>query len=459
MIDRNNLLSQTASAFHTAAPAAALHTAAVSKLTGEVMAGTSGGAFRKLIQTEGALKDLSRPWERFSTTEGAVAQRIFRSIIDHGLLANCKGYLEGYQARLMGLPPDRAPCAPLANDLDDRYIQPELAKLGSEARARVVGRITAFLECSPEMRYRIASADTPEKQDAFMRFVGKRHKDMVHERAELQVRLEHHEKMLEWLDLVKAAAEFAVEPTSLEAAQESWLYKLSDAYASGVILNAMNLGKGGDEDYLALSDRGITLIESTPEIFVVQHDWAAAFQNATDYATGEWRLQAEGFAFEFQFVGFRAVAFAHSDNGIPEWMHVFVRCKNNSWVEMGTIDAAEMAKGGNDKLSQIMLSNIRAMCIALDAEVIEREVIRASHLSNQKRTKAGRASLRDFHIVSLARRSRAASLEHSAGDLKRKVRLHFRRGHWRHFQSHKTWIKWMLVGNPDLGFINKEYRL
>jgi hypothetical protein len=30
---------------------------------------------------------------------------------------------------------------------------------------------------------------------------------------------------------------------------------------------------------------------------------------------------------------------------------------------------------------------------------------------------------------------------------------------WRHFVSHKTWIKWTLVGDPDLGFIDKEYRL
>jgi hypothetical protein len=41
----------------------------------------------------------------------------------------------------------------------------------------------------------------------------------------------------------------------------------------------------------------------------------------------------------------------------------------------------------------------------------------------------------------------------------RKKRLHFRRGHWRHYETHKTWIKWMLVGDPDLGFIEKQYRL
>lgn len=37
--------------------------------------------------------------------------------------------------------------------------------------------------------------------------------------------------------------------------------------------------------------------------------------------------------------------------------------------------------------------------------------------------------------------------------------MHFRRGHWRHYQDHRTWIKWCLVGDPDLGFVDKHYKL
>lgn len=37
--------------------------------------------------------------------------------------------------------------------------------------------------------------------------------------------------------------------------------------------------------------------------------------------------------------------------------------------------------------------------------------------------------------------------------------LHFRRGHWRHYGEYKTWIKWMLVGDPELGFVDKMYKL
>lgn len=36
---------------------------------------------------------------------------------------------------------------------------------------------------------------------------------------------------------------------------------------------------------------------------------------------------------------------------------------------------------------------------------------------------------------------------------------HIDRAIWRRFETHKTWIKWTLVGDPDLGFIEKHYRL
>ncbi len=41
----------------------------------------------------------------------------------------------------------------------------------------------------------------------------------------------------------------------------------------------------------------------------------------------------------------------------------------------------------------------------------------------------------------------------------RRTRLHVVRGHWRHYEEHKTWIKWHLRGDPDLGFIQKHYSL
>ncbi len=104
-------------------------------------------------------------------------------------------------------------------------------------------------------------------------------------------------------------------------------------------------------------------------------------------------------------------------------------------------------------------SQIRALSIALDAEVAIKEVTRAPNKLNRVREKAERVPVPNHYVVSLAKRSRAAPMAVSHEGEHGKRRLHFRRGHWRHFETHKTWIRWMLVGNPDLGFVDKEYRV
>jgi hypothetical protein len=93
----------------------------------------------------------------------------------------------------------------------------------------------------------------------------------------------------------------------------------------------------------------------------------------------------------------------------------------------------------------------------LDAEVAVHSVVRAPHALNVKRKNEGKIPIFDHHIVKLSDRHRASAKRF--GDTHKSPRLHFRRGHWRHFQTHKTWIKWMLVGDPELGFVDKEYRL
>lgn len=74
----------------------------------------------------------------------------------------------------------------------------------------------------------------------------------------------------------------------------------------------------------------------------------------------------------------------------------------------------------------------------------------------------GKMPLYDYHVVSLAARKRYAARLPEPGDQdveRRHVRLHFVRGHWRHYENHKVFIKWHMRGDPDLGFIDKEYRL
>jgi hypothetical protein len=61
-------------------------------------------------------------------------------------------------------------------------------------------------------------------------------------------------------------------------------------------------------------------------------------------------------------------------------------------------------------------------------------------------------------MIDLAKRHRVAHVG-GASSGRHKKRLHFCRGHWRHYEKSKTWIRWCLKGDPDLGFVDAEYKL
>lgn len=195
------------------------------------------------------------------------------------------------------------------------------------------------------------------------------------------------------------------------------------------------------------------------EVLVIEHDWAAAFKGANT-EDASIRLPFDVCAFEFKFAGRPVIAFAVQ----AETEIVFcpaVLC-GDVWT-IGDFVVPLNYDPFDDRLScmielvDALADQIKAACIALDAEVAQTDTVREPHSGS-----AGHGTtqpLKPHHIVSLARRRAGMpALGLSDGSGKRK-RLHFRRGHWRHFEDHKTWIKWMLVGDPDLGFVEKEYRL
>jgi hypothetical protein len=144
--------------------------------------------------------------------------------------------------------------------------------------------------------------------------------------------------------------------------------------------------------------------------------------------------------------------------------HVYVRSYffNSSfgWVHL------PLSREFESELPVFVARQLQAALIALDAAVALTTVTRQPEKLNRARQRRGQLPLYDYHVVSLANRTRPATLpddpatlpEESAG-AHRSPRLHFRRGHWRHFENFKTWINWTLVGDPDLGFIEKHYRL
>jgi len=196
------------------------------------------------------------------------------------------------------------------------------------------------------------------------------------------------------------------------------------------------------------------------QVFVVEHDWDAAFAGAEDFddVRREFHLPYENVCFEFQVSGKHICALAQNAHAADR--DVFVA----AFVELKTsFPGAWLYVAADEKpwipVLKLIGRQIKAICVALEAEVATTEIVRAPHRLNHARERAGKLPIYDHHVVKLARRSRPAPL--AAGDHQpgAKKRLHFRRGHWRHYDNHKTWIKWMLVGDPDIGFVDKEYRL
>lgn len=194
------------------------------------------------------------------------------------------------------------------------------------------------------------------------------------------------------------------------------------------------------------------------EILVIEHDWAAAF-NGANIESATIRLPYDVCAFEFKFASRPVIAFAiQVDTDIVFCPAI---CFGDLWMVTDFVlpldfDANDERTAYVIELLDAVSEQIKAACIALDAEVAEASAVREVHSGSGKGISQ---PLKAHHVISLARRtSRPAALSSGDGSGRRK-RLHFRRGHWRHYEDHKTWIRWMLVGDPDLGFVDKEYRL
>lgn len=249
------------------------------------------------------------------------------------------------------------------------------------------------------------------------------------------------EQLMEW---AKAG------PHKLEKAAESGWHKLRDY----VQADKKNLSAEIRRDF-----------DEEPQIFLVQHDWARAFEGAEDFAGGEFQLPYEFCAFEFRVGGRRIIVPARQVHGEAQIMGSICVQYGEWWTvtEKGDLTAAipETLKDELAYLNNLLLTNIKAICVALEAEVATTEIVRAPHRLNQARERAGRAPLSDYRVIKLMHRSRPAPLPEeyaSEPGAHARKRLHFRRGHWRHYRTFKTWVRWCLVGNPDLGFIDHDYQ-
>jgi hypothetical protein len=183
-------------------------------------------------------------------------------------------------------------------------------------------------------------------------------------------------------------------------------------------------------------------------VFVVRHDWARAFgDNLND--SDLYKLPYEECAFEFRVTGHTIIVDAKM-KGEEVHYSVMLEGVDGIWLLFGDKELAE--------IKAFVVRQIRAICIALEAEVAQHQTVKAPGKLNAKRLKDNKPPLADYHVVDLAQRLRGERGSASQ-PYKGVVRLHWRRGHWHRYGGEKKWQKWLLVGNPDLGFIDKHYRI
>lgn len=237
------------------------------------------------------------------------------------------------------------------------------------------------------------------------------------------------------------------------------LHQLLEAWKTGKLIvltpeeEIKYLGRVVDPTF-DWAQRNRELLQHHFQTFLIEHNWGLAFQNSNLLLRGfETKPPYDHCCFEFLISGKRLCLIVHLKETSTS-VAAFVRLTSGEWL--GVLSPNDSPTRPLVQFTAVQLS---AIMIALDAAVATTTIVRASESLNRAREKRGKLPLFDYHVVQLAHRTRPANLPPEHESERNSPRLHFRRGHWRHFETFKTWVNWMLVGDPDLGFIDKHYRL
>lgn len=188
-------------------------------------------------------------------------------------------------------------------------------------------------------------------------------------------------------------------------------------------------------------------------IFLVRQDWAAVLGDQVDAKMWDIRLPFPECIFEMRINGRAMILHAKQEAGDQPKGCPFLECGNGYWYS-GMPDDKSL-----DGLWLLSYRQVIATCIVMDAGLTTTEQYDAPHALNKKRERSGKPPLQAYHVVDLVRRPRAAEQVDGGHSDRARPRLHFRRGHWRHLEGRQTWIRWTMVGDPDLGSIAKHYTL
>jgi hypothetical protein len=226
---------------------------------------------------------------------------------------------------------------------------------------------------------------------------------------------------------------------------------------------------------------------------VVEHNWGAS----NPPIHGEWRLPFESICWEFRISGVRILAFTDHQTGVfdgePSMWCIYG--KDGHWVvddyfyPLG--QDMELPAGKAHRIRDGVVVNtkdsfefrpvastvyrcIRAICIMMDAAVVEHQHVMARDHRQQSRT--GKTTQRDHYVVRLLNhehRSYSTRTAHTAIGSGVKQRGHWRKGTWVHYDDQdsgqvqytndggfivsKSWRKWHFAGDPN-NILHKEYR-
>jgi hypothetical protein len=287
----------------------------------------------------------------------------------------------------------------------------------------------------------------PDKK--FIRLAIERGEQDIRER---QTDLDKQDKLIRSLEVYRDWEYAETAKYRLQKNECSRLHKLREAMDNGMFYDA------AEKKFLWTDPLNDGMKDA--KVFVVRHDWAAAFGADSDFfnPAHPFKLPYPKCAFEFRIDSHTVIMILDENVGgnHPVGCVLMFEGIDGIWFSFGPDDP------GAVDIAAACERQVRAICVALEAHVAEHEVVRAPAKLNAKRAKEGRTPLYDYHVVDLSRRIKARSRAEARPDAQptgRHVRMHWRRGHWRHYETHTTWIEWMLVGDPDLGFIDKEYRL
>lgn len=264
------------------------------------------------------------------------------------------------------------------------------------------------------------------------------------ERLEFMVQQEAHDALDAALGLTEQIIDWMGTEAPLKAAAESVFHEVFER----PVFRQPKIGGDGYEAAAPLSQ--------DHEVFLVQHDWAALMAPA-DIGRAAFRLPADRCCFEFNFSGRRVIGLFSGMEGESTDMTVLVGVDEGWFQFPPTMTMAPGDFGAH--LVGRLVDQVQAICVGLDVEITQIEAVRADHDLNEERAQRGRGPVFDHHILSLVPRRRYAPRPLEDDRVKIARRWHSRRGHWRRFATFKTWVRWHLVGNPDLGFADKDYRL